>query len=63
VPTLEASTHAYADSKAGAVVNPALGTGFDLVEEGYLAKCSFQMFRRVNHCNLIAAQRCVAAMQ
>ncbi|KAI4989742.1 hypothetical protein ZWY2020_038105 [Hordeum vulgare] len=35
IPALEASIRAYADGKVGAVVNPALGTSFDTVEEAY----------------------------
>ncbi|KAM3399589.1 hypothetical protein ACQJBY_004787 [Aegilops geniculata] len=35
VPALEASMQAYADTKVGTVVNPALGTSFDTVEEAY----------------------------
>lgn len=33
VPALEASIGAYTDYKAGTVVNPAVGTSFDSVEE------------------------------
>ena len=32
---LEASMRAYADNKVGTIVNPALGTSFDTVEEVY----------------------------
>lgn len=35
VPALEASIRAYADNKAGIVVNPAVGTCFNSVEEAY----------------------------
>lgn len=35
VPALEASMRAYADKKAGTIVDPVLGTSFDLVEEPY----------------------------
>lgn len=33
VPALEASIRAYADKKAGTVVNPALRTSFDSAED------------------------------
>ena len=35
VPALEASMRAYADNKVVTVVNPALGTSFDIVEKAY----------------------------
>lgn len=35
VPALEASMRAYAENKADSVVNPAVGTSFNTVEEAY----------------------------
>lgn len=35
LPALEALMRAYADNKAGIIVNPAIGTSFDSVEEAY----------------------------
>ena len=62
---LEASMRGYADNKVGTVVNPALRTRFDTVEEAcefynlYSWETGFSV--RASHCNRKAARRGVDA--